>query len=155
MDIKIKSASVNLKDFDTTYRIVDLTDLSIFSPFYPHGNIPVPGKRDVFSQTVEGIWQGLKVFERNVSTERMFEATDIEDFEEMNEIFGKFKFKYNNTIIENDHHAKTLIYDTSYNWVLENKLKNECKTLKAFNKIILVVDNQTYFAELLKKHLLK
>ena len=152
MDIQIKN---NLKDFDTTYRIVDLTDLSIFSPLYPHGNIPVPGKRDVFSQTVEGIWQGLKVFEGNVSTERMFEATDIEDFKEINDIFGKFKFKYNNVIIENDENARTLIYDTAYNWVLENKLKNECKTLKAFNKIILIVDNQTYFAELLKKHLLK
>ena len=77
------------------------------------------------------------------------------NFEEMTEIFGKcYGFKFGKTIIENNK-ARELIYDTSYNWVLENKLKNECKTLKAFNKIILIVDNQTYFAELLKKRLLK
>lgn len=33
------------------------------SPFYPHGHIPVPGMEGVFSASVEGIWQGLKVFE--------------------------------------------------------------------------------------------
>ncbi|MDR1809531.1 MAG: hypothetical protein LBR34_03890, partial [Prevotella sp.] len=32
------------------------------SPFYPHGNIPVPFSDGVTAQTVEGIWQGLKVF---------------------------------------------------------------------------------------------
>ena len=34
-----------------------------FSPFYPHGDIPVPFTPGVTSQTVEGIWQALKVFE--------------------------------------------------------------------------------------------
>ncbi len=33
------------------------------SPFYPHGSIPVPFFDGLFSQSVEGIWQGLKVFE--------------------------------------------------------------------------------------------
>ena len=31
------------------------------SPFYPHGRIPVPGASDMYSDSVEGIWQGLKV----------------------------------------------------------------------------------------------
>ena len=39
------------------------------SPFYPHGEIPVPGHPDRTSQSVEGIWQALKVF-----------ATEPEDF---------------------------------------------------------------------------
>lgn len=33
------------------------------SPFYPHGGIPVPFSPDVTSMSVEGVWQGLKVFE--------------------------------------------------------------------------------------------
>ena len=33
-----------------------------FSPFYPNGGIPVPFTDDV-AVSVEGIWQGLKVFE--------------------------------------------------------------------------------------------
>ncbi len=39
------------------------------SPFYPHGGIPVPGHPGRTSQSVEGIWQALKVF-----------ATEPEDF---------------------------------------------------------------------------
>lgn len=35
-----------------------------FSPFYPHGNIPVPFTPGRTAASVEGIWQGLKVFER-------------------------------------------------------------------------------------------
>jgi O-acetyl-ADP-ribose deacetylase (regulator of RNase III) len=32
-----------------------------FSPFYPHGGIPVPNSPGTFAQSVEGLWQGLKV----------------------------------------------------------------------------------------------
>jgi hypothetical protein len=39
------------------------------SPFYPHGGIPVPGHPDRTAQSVEGVWQALKVF-----------ATEQEDF---------------------------------------------------------------------------
>ena len=33
------------------------------SPFYPHGDIPVPFSEGVYGESVEGIWQALKVFE--------------------------------------------------------------------------------------------
>jgi hypothetical protein len=33
-----------------------------FSPFYPHGGIPVPLSPGATAASVEGIWQGLKVF---------------------------------------------------------------------------------------------
>lgn len=47
--------------------IVNLTskakdDFVKFSPFYPHGGIPVPFSPGWTSESVEGIWQGLKVF---------------------------------------------------------------------------------------------
>ena len=34
-----------------------------FSPFYPHGQLPIPGRQEepIMSESVEGIWQGLKV----------------------------------------------------------------------------------------------
>jgi len=35
-----------------------------FSPFYPHGDIPVPFTPGRTAASVEGIWQALKVFER-------------------------------------------------------------------------------------------
>ena len=31
-----------------------------FSPFFPHGGVPVPNSPGIFSQSVEGIWQGLR-----------------------------------------------------------------------------------------------
>ena len=34
-----------------------------FSPFFPHGNIPIPYSDNATGESVEGIWQGLKVFE--------------------------------------------------------------------------------------------
>ena len=38
--------------------------LRILSPFYPHGDIPVPYTNElVKASCVESIWQGLKVFE--------------------------------------------------------------------------------------------
>src|SRR5689334_25408565 len=54
--------------------IIDVTSRSAepwvrLSPFYPHGGIPVPGHLGRTSQSVEGIWQALKVF-----------ATEPEDF---------------------------------------------------------------------------
>ena len=40
-----------------------------FSPFYPHGGIPVPFTDYISAESVEGIWQGLKVFENyNIDT---------------------------------------------------------------------------------------
>jgi hypothetical protein len=35
-----------------------------FSPFYPQGGIPVPFSPEQTGVSVEGIWQGLKVFVR-------------------------------------------------------------------------------------------
>jgi hypothetical protein len=51
------------------YVLVDVTSSSSdplmqkFSPFYPHGSIPIPGMTGKTSQSVEGVWQGLKVFQ--------------------------------------------------------------------------------------------
>ena len=49
-------------------QIIDATSKAMepwvrLSPFYPHGGIPVPSCEGVTAQSVEGIWQALKVFE--------------------------------------------------------------------------------------------
>ena len=61
-----KKETTILKDYPDAI-IVDTTshaegDFVKFSPFYPHGHIPVP-MMDEESECLEGIWQGLKVFE--------------------------------------------------------------------------------------------
>jgi hypothetical protein len=48
-----------------------------FSPFYPHGNIPIPFSPNVTAQSVEGIWQGLKVFESTGTDRNKFNVTSM------------------------------------------------------------------------------
>ena len=62
-----------------------------FSPFYPNGGIPVPFTDGLVAVCVEGIWQGLKVFEtadvdrsffskRDANTDSRLPARQAESF---------------------------------------------------------------------------
>ena len=64
---KRKSVKTLAREFPGAV-IVDTTSSSPtefvrLSPFYPHGDIPVPNSEGVTASCVEAIWQGLKVFE--------------------------------------------------------------------------------------------
>src|SRR5581483_9836811 len=48
-----------------------------FSPFYPHGGIPVPNSPGTSAQSVEGLWQGLKVFEKEGIDPSRWQATNM------------------------------------------------------------------------------
>ena len=54
--------------------ILDITSTTslryaqVLSPFYPHGNIPVPFSDGITAACVEGIWQGLKVLRQQTLT---------------------------------------------------------------------------------------
>ena len=69
--IKIESKRKKIENILKKYPnaiIADVTSqakdgLVRLSPFYPHGGIPVPFSEGYTSTCVEGIWQGLKVFE--------------------------------------------------------------------------------------------
>ena len=55
------------KEYGEDCLIIDVTSKAPdafvrLSPFYPHGNIPIPNSKAT-SECVEGVWQGLKVFE--------------------------------------------------------------------------------------------
>ncbi|MEM6772145.1 MAG: hypothetical protein AAF597_16340, partial [Bacteroidota bacterium] len=71
----------NLKRAYPDARIIDVTskaDLPMvrFSPFYPHGGIPIPFSPGQYAASVEGIWQGLKVFnEHDVDTSKFRNRT--------------------------------------------------------------------------------
>lgn len=60
------------------YWVVDVTSKSDdptfvkFSPFFAHGDLAVPGQDRLIAESVEGAWQGLKVFENEgISTATM------------------------------------------------------------------------------------
>src|ERR1700722_16488724 len=71
MPLFIENHRTQLKTLEKRYGepiILDVTSQGPepwvrFSPFYPHGSIPIPFSPGQFGASVEGIWQGLKVFE--------------------------------------------------------------------------------------------
>src|SRR5690606_21211351 len=71
MSILVESKRKKLETLTSLYPnacILDVTSRGLqpwvkFSPFYPHGSIPVPLSPSYVAASVEGIWQGLKVFD--------------------------------------------------------------------------------------------
>lgn len=66
--ISRKATAQQRKKAEAGYAIVDVTSKSPthfvkFSPFYPIGPLNVPGTNGLTTVSVEGAWQGLKVFE--------------------------------------------------------------------------------------------
>lgn len=71
MSIELLSKRKSLPVPSERLVVIDVTKNSAvatfakFSPFFPHGSIPVPGFDDLVTTSVEGAWQGLKVFEND------------------------------------------------------------------------------------------
>lgn len=85
MALFIQSKRRKLSNIESEYdspQIIDVTSKAPepwvrFSPFYPVGDIPVPFSDGHTSQSVEGIWQGLKVFEEKDVDEAAFYITSM------------------------------------------------------------------------------
>ncbi|MDY0986514.1 hypothetical protein SOM12_03750 [Flavobacterium sp. CFBP9031] len=67
----------NCQIIDVTSKATD--DYVKFSPFYPIGNIPIPFTENRFSESIEGIWQGLKVFKDYGIDESKFLITNMKN----------------------------------------------------------------------------
>lgn len=94
------------------------------SPFYPHGNIPIPGDSNgMTASCVEAIWQGLKVFENIGIDCSKFQNNTMKNIKRTVRKFGKpLGHQYgvfSNTIL-NYSDAKRLIYVVAYKYVLDN-----------------------------------
>jgi len=144
-EIVIENRRKNISGINEKYKgyaILDLTSKSgekwiKFSPFYPHGNIPVPFSNGLFSETVEGIWQGLKVFENENIDINSFKIMSMKGIKRTTRKHGKIighQKGTNSKEILNYYDAKKLIYLPTYKWVLENKLKDELEVIKELLK---------------------
>lgn len=118
------------------------------SPFYPHGKIPVPFSPGHTSMSVEGIWQGLKVFSgKDVDTSKFFIA-NMKGLKRTVRLFGKpLGHRKGVTGIEMLDYitARKEIYLVAYEWMLKNKAQEVIQLLKekAENKDILLLDYTT------------
>lgn len=118
------------------------------SPFYPHGGIPVPFSPNVTAACVEGVWQGLKVFENEGIDVQMFANNTMKNVKRTVRKYGKVlghqKGVYSTEILSYVE-AKHQIYIPTYKWMLENKVQHIIERLResSKNKTIVLLDYNT------------
>lgn len=119
-----------------------------FSPFYPHGKIPVPLSPGTFAESVEGIWQALKVFEScDIDTSKFF-ITNMKGIKRTTRSNGRVlghRAGVNGERLLTYLEARRQIYLPAYLWVLENSLCAEVGQLRriAASKPIILLDYET------------
>lgn len=133
--------------------IIDVTSKGIepyvrLSPFYPHGSIPVPFSPNTFSYSVEGIWQGLKVFEQADIDTSKFEVKNMKGIKRTARKFGKplgHRKGVNGTELLDYLTARKQIYLPSYAWLLQNKTTSEVDQLTqiALRQDLVLLDFET------------
>jgi hypothetical protein len=109
--------------------ILDITSSSstryaqLLSPFYPHGNIPIPFSPGMTAASVEGIWQGLKVFEHYDVDMSSFSNTTMKDLKRTVRKYGNplgHRKGVHGEELLGYFDARMQIYLPSYKWVLDN-----------------------------------
>lgn len=131
---------------DVTSHAAD--DFVKFSPFYPHKGIPVPFTPNETGACVEGIWQGLKVFETVGCDASMLRNDTMKNIKRTARKFGKPKGHqkglFGKELLDYSD-ARKLIYLPTYKWVLDNKLQHLVKVLKeeSENKTVILLDYNT------------
>ena len=109
---------------DVTSHAVD--EFVMFSPFYPIGGIPVPFTEGLVAVSVEGIWQGLKVFEDADVDTTLFSKCDMKNMKRTTRQYGPclgHRKGVHGEELLGYIEARKQIYLPCYKWVLENKLK--------------------------------
>jgi hypothetical protein len=85
-----------------------------FSPMWAHGGIPIPGMPGQTSDSVEGIWQGLKVI-RGKTAPRLFRGKGQKRG-------GKPSgHQFGNKLLDIVE-ARQKIYKVAYEWILVNRV---------------------------------
>jgi hypothetical protein len=119
-----------------------------FSPFFPHGGIPVPVAPTTRAHSVEGIWQGLKVFKTEDVNLARFEVTTMRGLKRAAKKFDRV-IGHRNGLKGDDLldyvTARKKIYLPAYKWVLENKLQEELEELREMgaNGDVVLLDYET------------
>jgi hypothetical protein len=124
--------------YGTNAMLLDVTSRGVdpwvrFSPFYPHGQIPVPFSPGVWSQSVEGVWQGLKVFAGADVDPTKFAVTTMRGIKrsarEWGAVLGHREGVHGERLLPYAE-ARLAIYLPSYRWVLDHCLSEQLSTLR-------------------------
>ena len=154
--IVIESKRKSLESLKAKYpdaMIIDVTskaqdEFVKFSPFYPHGGIPVPFTDGMVAASVEGIWQGLKVFEDADVDTSSFSKRDMNNLKrtvrKYGPCLGHLKGVHGEGLLGYIE-ARKQIYLPCYKWVLENKLQKLVAAVRIIskNKPVVLLDYNT------------
>ena len=118
------------------------------SPFFPHGDIPVPFSDGLTSMSVEGIWQGLKVFDTVGVDKDSFKNATMKNIKRTCRKYGKclgHRKGVRGVDLLPYIEARKQIYVPSYFWTLENKCKSLINKLKELSnqRTVILVDYDT------------
>jgi hypothetical protein len=119
-----------------------------FSPFFPHGDIPIPNTPDRFAASVEGLWQGLKVFEKEDVDPSKFAITTMRDIKRSAKSRGAVRghrFGVGSADLLGYRDARYRVYLPAYRWVLENRLTHEVEQLheQLRERTVVLLDYET------------
>lgn len=123
-------------------QIIDATSKAMepwvrLSPFYPHGGIPVPFCDGVTAQSVEGIWQALKVFEHADIDPAKLQVTTMRGLKRTVRRYGPVRG--HRAGLDSDRlldyvTARRLIYLPSYRWVLDHRVTDLHERLRQLSE---------------------
>ena len=142
-----KRSMEKLKEEYPNAYILDITSSSpyrygqLLSPFYPHRNIPIPGESGgMTAYSVEGIWQGLKVFENAGIDRYSFKNDTMKNIKRTVRKFGRplgHQYGVFSKQLLNYADAKRLIYIPAYKYVLDNvpEVQNIIQRIKKQSEI--------------------
>lgn len=126
--------------------------LKILSPFYPHGDIPVPYTNElVKASCVESIWQGLKVFENEDINISVFNNATMSNIKRTTRKHGKIMGHKRGPYGSNDDllsyiDARKNIYIVAYRWMIEHHalpIIDRLRKADAEGKTIVLLDYNT------------
>lgn len=119
-----------------------------FSPFYPHGGIPVPFTPNVTAMSVESIWQGLKDYVNSGIDTSVFRNSTMKDIKRTKRKYGEMR-GHKKGVFGTEHlgylEARYEIYAPTYLWMLEHKVSNLVRKLKeeSENNVVILLDYNT------------
>ncbi|MEV7974174.1 hypothetical protein [Cellulomonas sp. NPDC089187] len=123
--------------------IVDVTSRGAepwvqLSPFYPVGGLPVPGMPDHTSASVEGVWQGLKVFEHADVDPSRFDVDTMRGLKRTVRRFGPVRGHRLGDRLLGYVEARQQIYLPTYRVVLAERERDLVERIRGVGELVLL-----------------